>query len=135
MVDIDRAIREAEEDVSHLQVSKANTTKRFPVTSVLLLLLAGVVYVLMDEVSGWIFGLPEETVQADVVKLLHYTDGKIQRSSLGDQTYPLILPDDTSSQIVNYKRTLAGYKLDAKIHDVHMMLVRQGETVRVSRRE
>ena len=80
------------------------------------------------------FGVPEDTVQADIVTLLKSTDQKLQQIESTTGSLPTSLPPDTPTWLVSYKKTLAGYKIDTQIDGVHVELERRGSKVTINRK-
>lgn len=131
---LERALHNAEREIDKVPTTKPSAKNvRVSGRLVLLAAVAATTFLVFDTLASWLFGVPDETVQADVIKLLQYTDSKLQRDYAATGSYPLQLPADAPSQLVTFKRTLAGYKLDARIHDIHVLLERNGDQTRAKR--
>ena len=116
----------------HVRV-KADIKQRKNPYLILLILLTVIALVEMNSILPWIFDIPEETIQADIIKLLKSTDGTLQNYRSTTGTYPDTLPADSPKWLIGYKKTLAGYKINTKIDDVLIELERRDEEVIVTR--
>ncbi|MFT7685265.1 MAG: hypothetical protein ACI9FB_000608 [Candidatus Azotimanducaceae bacterium] len=134
MSSLEQALKNANQELEKSPVAR-NRKRNNPlgVKPVILIGVAFLTFLSFNNLSSWIFGVPDETIQADIITLLKYTDDKLQRNYSVNGDYPITLPNDTPSRIVSFKRTLAGYKLDAQIHDVHVLLERRGDVIETRR--
>ena len=58
----------------------------------------------MDELSRWIFGLPDDAVKSDIVELLEHTDEKLQADFEHTGRYPETPPASTPTWLIAYKK-------------------------------
>ena len=80
------------------------------------------------------FGVPEDTAQADVVNLLENSDKQVQDIYFATGEVPAELAAEMPSWLLGYKITLAGYKISTEIDGVVVELERNGESVSINRR-
>jgi hypothetical protein len=135
---LDRVIEQAESEIGdapRLKSARAPKRSMAVFSKVVVGLLLVCLYLTFNELSSWVFGVPDETVQADIIELLEFADDKLQRDYGVMGRYPLQLPADAPTTLVGFKRTLAGYKLDAQIVDLHIELERDGQSVQTRRIE
>ncbi len=137
MSELDRSISDVESDIQQLHSSKKKVRvdqKRSINWSIPVVILVSIILVSqLDSLTHWVFGIPEETIQADIIVLLESADKKIQASGDDSGGYPEKLPSDLPRWLIGYKKTLAGYKINTKIEDVEMELIRRGTTVEINR--
>ena len=136
MSTLDRVIKQAESEIGdapRLKPERAPKRSMAVLSKIVFGLLFVSIYLAFNQLSSWIFVVPEETVQADIIELLEFTDDKLQRDYGVMGRYPVQLPADAPAALVGFKRTLAGYKLDAQIVDLHIELERDGQSVQTRR--
>ena len=138
MSELDQSINDAEKELHDMQSrthSKTpNRKKKLNITVLMLVVSIVVISYQLSALSEWMFGLPEDTVQSDIMKLLGNADEQMQAVS-ADGQYPETLPGNMPKWLLGYKKTLAGYKIDTKIDGVSMQLVRDGDNVTIQRLE
>ncbi|MDG1204858.1 MAG: hypothetical protein P8N51_05755 [Pseudomonadales bacterium] len=134
---LDASIKTAASEIDTLDRGQKKSNKKnrpkskINAKSALVVVVAVSVFIQMDELSRWLFGLPDEAVKSDIVELLEHTDQKLQDGFQHTGRYPETLPASTPTWLVGYKRNLAGYQLSAKINDVSASLERQGSSVTI----
>lgn len=122
-------LREIKAPISAKPDQKKSWNLRIP-----LLVVAAVVAALQWQTfNAWIFGVPEDTVQADIVTLLNNSDQKVQNIYTATGEIPAELPADMPSWLLGYKKTLAGYKIDTEVDGVIVELERDGDNVIIGR--
>jgi len=134
--ELDNSIEAVERDIKHYdsrpQKSKSDQPTRKRALVPVLVICGIIVAYQVNLVTQWVFGVPDEKVQADVQQLLRNTDAHVQ-AVYGSSNYPDTLPADTPDWLINYKKTLSGYKLASSIDDVSIELERVGTEVRLKR--
>jgi hypothetical protein len=80
MSELEGELKKATDDIEATPaVAPQKTRIRLGIKPVLLVGIAPVSFLVFDTLSSWIFGIPDETIQGDVITLLRYTDDKLQR--------------------------------------------------------
>lgn len=111
---------------------KSRPASKLNTKSLLLAVVTISVFIQMDELSRWIFGLPDDAVKSDIVELLEHADEKLKADFEHTGRYPETLPASTPTWLIGYKKNLAGYQLSAQINDVSASLNRQGASVTIN---
>ena len=138
MSELDQSIDDAKRELDDLHSrtfnSKPDNKRKRKLTLPVLAVSVLVILYQVSQLSTWMFGLPEDTVQSDIMKLLGNADEQMQMTSVGGE-YPEVLSGNMPTWLLGYKKTLSGYKIDTKIDGVSMQLVREGDEVSIRRLE
>jgi hypothetical protein len=139
MTDLDDAIDSSKQEIKVREAKapgnrKPDQKKRWNLKIPILVLAAVVVALQWNTLNLWIFGLPEETVQADIVSLLKNSDQKVQDIYSATGELPGELPAEMPSWLLGYKKTLAGYKINTEVDGVVVELEREGNKVLIDRK-
>lgn len=135
MSELDKTINDVDQDVSRVNTKAVSQKKgkesrsRFNPIVGLLVILAALVLYQVYSLSNWAFGVPEDSVQADIIALLESTDERLQKYDDEDGAYPDALPAEMPRWLIGYKKTLAGYKISAEIDGVAVELTRKNGEV------
>ena len=136
MSTLERVIKHAESEIGdapRLKPERAPKRSMAVLSKIVFGLLFVSIYLAFNQLSSWIFVVLDEAVQADIIELLESTDDKLQLDYTVMGRYPLLLRADAPTTLVGFKRTLAGYKLDAQIVDLHIELERAGQSAKTLR--
>ncbi len=139
MTDLDDIISDSQKEIE-VRDSKAphkfkpdyKSQRNFKIP--VLILAAVVVFLQWNTISLWIFGIPEGTIQSDIINLLENSDQKVQQIVTATGEVPELLPSEMPSWLLGYKKTLAGYEINAEIDGVVVGLERRGDSVTITRR-
>ena len=139
MTDLDDAIDSSQQEIKVREAKrpgnrKPDQKKRWNLKIPILVLAAAVVALQWNTLNLWIFGVPEETVQADIVSLLKNSDQKVQDIYSATGEVPIELPAEMPSWLLGYKKTLAGYKINTEVDGVIVELEREGDKVVIDRK-
>lgn len=131
MSDLEDAIAAVSRDESQTK-NNIHATKRpygLWIGRGLLALVAVLAVMQLHTLIGWITGVPDEAIQSDIVTLLKATDQRLQQYDETD--YPDKLPADSPHWLIGYKKTLAGYQMNAAVDGVAAELTRSGAEVSI----
>lgn len=134
MTDLDDSIDQVHDEIESMSNrrgrAKPDQKRRQNIPLIILAVGAAMFLTQLGNLTTWIFGVPEGTIQADIVTLLEHTDQKLQDIEATTGELPTVLPPETPSWLVGYKKTLAGYKIDTEIKGVKVELERRnGEVI------
>jgi len=138
MTDLDNVIQSAQHEIDddgskRRPRTKPDHARRINYRPFLLIVSVVVVLFQWNTLQSWIFGVPEGTIQADIIALLKNSDEKVQGVYAATGEIPTVLPEEMPTWLLGYKKTLAGYKIDAEIDGVLVELERDGDSVTINR--
>jgi len=139
MTDLDDVIKSSQNEIGNREAltpinNKPDQKNRWNLKIPVLVLAAVVTVLQWNTMKLWIFGVPEDTVQADIINLLENSDQKVQGIYTATGEIPTVLPAEMPSWLLGYKKTLAGYKINTEVDGVVVELERSGDSITIERR-